>query len=147
MPNAALAHEIARARRQRLENTLAFQTRAAGLPEPAREVRLIPSRRWRYDFVWPRARLIVEVEGGVWTQGRHVRPDGFTGDCEKYNAASILGYNILRYTGGMVENGAAIRDIETYLQQLGGRLDEEAAGRNERTSLGAQSHQPTPLGP
>lgn len=49
-------------------------------------------------MAWPEARLIVEVEGGVWTGGRHTRGKGFLGDVEKYNAMTELGWALLRYT-------------------------------------------------
>jgi len=39
---------------------------------------------------------------GLWSGGRHVRGNGYTKDCEKYNAASILGYIVLRYTADMI---------------------------------------------
>ena len=53
-------------------------------------------RRWRFDFAWPRRRVAVEVEGGVFSRGRHVRPSGFINDCEKYNAAALDGWTVLR---------------------------------------------------
>jgi hypothetical protein len=65
-------------------NDLFWQIRAAGLPYPIREFRFHPERRWRFDYAWPGAWLAVEVEGGVWTRGRHLRGAGFIRDCEKY---------------------------------------------------------------
>jgi very-short-patch-repair endonuclease len=47
--------------------------------------------------------LAVEVEGGMWTRGRHVRGEGYEGDCEKYNAAVLGGWRVLRFTTGMLE--------------------------------------------
>jgi hypothetical protein len=47
------------------ERLLPLCLRAAGLPEPIREYRFAPSRRWRFDFAWPAAMLAVEVEGGA----------------------------------------------------------------------------------
>ena len=40
-----------------------------------REYRFHPDRKWRSDFCWPAedVRLFVEIEGGIWTDGRHVR--------------------------------------------------------------------------
>jgi very-short-patch-repair endonuclease len=99
------------------ERLLLLHLRAAGLPEPIREYRFHPSRRWRFDFAWPAAMLAVEVEGGSWTYGRHVRAKGFEADCEKYNAAVLLGWRLLRFTPAMVEDGTAIYAIEQALTQ------------------------------
>jgi len=71
--------------------------RKLGLPAPEREYRFDPKRRWRFDFAWPSLRIAVEIEGGVWIRGRHVRPVGYLGDLEKYNRAVVLGWRVLRY--------------------------------------------------
>lgn len=67
-----------------------------GIPAPVREHRFHPVRRWRFDFAWPLQKIAVEVEGGVWTRGRHTRPSGFVRDMEKYNTAAALGWRVLR---------------------------------------------------
>ena len=68
-----------------------------GLPKPVVEFLFHSERKWRFDFAWPQSRLAVEVEGGVWIQGRHTRGSGFVKDMEKYNAAAMLGWRILRF--------------------------------------------------
>jgi hypothetical protein len=70
------------------------------IPIPTREFRFAPPRRWRLDYAWflPGGKLAVEIEGGAWTMGRHVRGKGFLGDMEKYNALAIDGWRLLRYT-------------------------------------------------
>jgi very-short-patch-repair endonuclease len=73
------------------EETLALQIRAVKLPEPVREHRFHAVRRWRFDFAYPDQKLAIEVEGGVWSVGRHTRGAGFTKDCEKYNTALMDG--------------------------------------------------------
>ena len=60
--------------------------------------RFHPTRRWRLDYAWPDRYAALEVEGGIWTQGRHTRPRGFLKDLEKYNAATALGWSIIRCT-------------------------------------------------
>ena len=64
-----------------------------------REYRFHPTRRWRFDFViLPIDKQIaIEVEGGVWSSGRHTRGKGYIGDMEKYNEAALRGWKVLRY--------------------------------------------------
>lgn len=98
-----------------LEETIAWQMKAAKLPEPEREFRFHPKRRWRCDFAWPSKRVALEVEGGHWSGGRHVRGSGFESDCEKYNALAILGWAVLRVTGKMINDGSALKAVECAL--------------------------------
>jgi very-short-patch-repair endonuclease len=57
-----------------------------------------PTRKWRFDYAIPEHKIALEVEGGVWTRGRHTRPEGFLGDIEKYNEAALLGWRVFRVT-------------------------------------------------
>lgn len=66
------------------------------LPEP--EYKFHPTRKWRFDYAWPNHKVALEIEGGVWTRGRHTRGSGFIGDMEKYNNAAMLGWRIIRIT-------------------------------------------------
>jgi very-short-patch-repair endonuclease len=99
-----------------LEETFALHIRAESLPTPVREYVFAKPRGWRFDFAWPTQRLAVEIEGGVWTQGRHTRGAGFVADMEKYNAATLLGWRVLRFHGDAVQSGAAIRAIIPIIQ-------------------------------
>lgn len=60
------------------------------------EYKFHPTRKWRFDYAIPSCKIAIEVEGGVWTRGRHTRPKGFIGDMEKYNEACALGWRVLR---------------------------------------------------
>lgn len=62
------------------------------------EYRFHPTRKWRFDYAIPAIKLAVEVEGGVWTGGRHTSSKGFLGDMEKYNEAALLGWCLIRVT-------------------------------------------------
>ncbi len=66
--------------------------------ECVREYRFYKPRQWRFDYAMPKYKIALEVEGGVWTQGRHVRPQGFLGDMNKYNTATLLGWRVFRCT-------------------------------------------------
>lgn len=87
---------------------------------PEREYRFHPKRRWRFDFAWPDEKLAVEVEGGQWVIGRHQQPEGFEKDMEKYNAAVLAGWRVLRFTGKMVQDGTAVAIIKEALGEKAG---------------------------
>lgn len=92
-----------------IEDAFALQCRAMKLPEPAREHRFHPERKWRFDFAWLERKVAFECEGAIYTNGRHTRGSGFEKDCEKYNAAMILGWRVFKVTRSMVEKGIAIQ--------------------------------------
>lgn len=105
-----------------LEETLLFYLRINDMPPPMTEYRFHPRRRWRFDMAWPDEMLAVEIEGGVWSGGRHTTGAGFSADCEKYNEASLLGWRIIRVTGDHIENGAAIDWIRRALREQGAEV-------------------------
>ncbi len=96
---------------------LLSQIVVAGLPEPEAEFAFTTLRLWRFDFAWPERKIAVEIEGGTWSGGRHVRGKGFENDCTKYNSAAILGWTVLRVTTAMVRDGRALKTIEEALKQ------------------------------
>lgn len=98
------------------ERSMSTQIRYVGLPEPESEHRFAAPRRWRFDFAWPSRKLAVEVEGGTFSCGRHTRGTGYEADLEKYNAAALLGWTVLRFTTRMVDDGSAISVIEKAMQ-------------------------------
>ena len=91
-----------------LEEKLLLQIRLAGLPEPEREWRFHPTRRFRFDLAWVNEKLAVECEGGTWIQGRHQRGAGFEEDCHKYGEAVLHGWRVLRFTRSMIDSGLAL---------------------------------------
>ena len=93
------------------EIALAGQLDARGIGYE-RELMLIPKRRFRFDFLLAQFALVIEVEGGTWSGGRHTTGAGFRSDCFKYNSALELGYRVLRYTTDMVTRGEAIAQVE-----------------------------------
>jgi hypothetical protein len=100
-------------------DTFAAVVEAAGLPAPVREHRFAPPRRWRFDYCWPSLRLALEIEGGTWTGGRHVRGRGYERDCEKYNRAALLGWAVLRVTAAMLKDGRALALLESAFADNG----------------------------
>jgi len=76
-----------------------------GIWPPECEFRFHPRRKWRFDYSWSDVMIALEVEGGIWTQGRHTRGAGFLADMEKYNAAVLLGWRVLRTTPDKLADG------------------------------------------
>jgi hypothetical protein len=71
---------------------------SARIAQPVPEWAFHDERKWKFDYAWIGAKVALEVEGGVWTGGRHTRGKGFLADVEKYNAAALLGWRVLRCT-------------------------------------------------
>ena len=96
------------------------QCQLAGLPKPETEYMFArPERRWRFDYAWPSLLISAEVDGAVYTQGRHVRGKGFENDMEKLNEALIRGWRVLRFSTGMVNDGRALTVLERALKAGG----------------------------
>lgn len=97
------------------QQALVLQSQVYGLATPVLEHRFAPPRRWRFDLAFVAQKLAVEIDGGVWTQGRHTRGTGYVKDCEKFAHAAILGWRVMRVVPQQVKNGQAIRWIEAAL--------------------------------
>lgn len=121
---AAYYQQVVKAdKNKRYENQLFEQIKSFGLKEPVREFKFHQTRKWRFDFAYPEIRLAVEVEGGIWSGGRHTRGAGFEGDCEKYNEAAVDGWRVVRLTPKMVADLRGVNCIKRILGN-GQRLQE-----------------------
>jgi hypothetical protein len=104
---------------------LLFQCQALGLPAPAREFTFHATRRWRFDWAWPAACVALEQEGVVYATtpgdhrlgGRHTSAVGFAYDLEKYRAAFVLGWAVLRVLPTHIFDGSAVLAIEARLKR------------------------------
>jgi hypothetical protein len=87
-----------------------------GMARPVQEHRFDGVRRWRFDYAWPVQKVALEVEGGVWTGGRHTRGAGFVADMEKYNAATVQGWRVLRCTPDTLCAAATLANLRMLLK-------------------------------
>ena len=57
-------------------------------------------RKWRFDFAFDPegAKVALEVQGGIFTQGRHTRGAALLKEMEKLNTAASLGWRVLYST-------------------------------------------------
>jgi very-short-patch-repair endonuclease len=108
-----------------LEQVLAADLDRLGIAYE-REVRIVPDRKWRADFKLVDApTVLIEVDGGIHSGGRHVRGKGYEGDAEKYARAAREGYIVLRFTSKQVQGRMLAEDpkseseaVETIVEAL-----------------------------
>ena len=57
-----------------------------------------PTRKWRFDYARPDLKIAIEIDGGVFTGGRHSGGIGQVKDWEKLNEAAVMGWCVLHTT-------------------------------------------------
>ena len=68
--------------------------------EVVKELQFHPERKWRFDYAFPSRKIAIEIDGAIWTLGRHNRPRGYLNDMEKLNTAASMGWLVLRFSTG-----------------------------------------------
>lgn len=149
--------------RSPLEGMFLLAVRAHRVPQPVEEYRFATEqvggsgrglrsrlaaaglRDWRFDFAWPSVKVAVECEGGIWNRGRHTRARGYTGDCQKYNAAAALGWTVIRVTSPMLARDphSVCKTIRQILKGRGYRDQSERVGvegENDGNAAGSSAH-------
>lgn len=102
-------------KKSRYEELFLLQYKKTCLPPLKREAYFHPERNWRVDFLIEDHKIIIEIEGGIWMKGSHVRMHGYQDDCNKYNAAQVLGYKVFRFTSDDILEDRAVPFIWNYL--------------------------------
>lgn len=82
------------------------------------EFKFAEHRRWKADFLILGTRILIEVEGGTWSGGRHTRGKGYENDCEKYSWAAANGWTVLRFTTGQVNSGDAVKVVLEAIKNI-----------------------------
>jgi len=100
----ASAVQLAETRRRMLNDTTKLIWNA--------EYAFCEGRKWRFDFACPDIATAIEIDGGVWSGGRHGRGAGMLADMEKLNTAQLFGWIVLRYSPKQFAAGDWIPDIE-----------------------------------
>jgi len=88
-----------------------FLNAILGLPQPVREHRFHPVRRWRFDFAWLPQKLAVEIHGGAWVSGGHNRAGHQASDNEKSNTAQTMGWKVLVFNTVQMKDLANVRKV------------------------------------
>lgn len=79
---------------------------AYGIPHPEPEFRFHATRRWKLDFAWVPQKVALEIQGGIFTQGRHTRGASLLKEYEKLNTAAAMGWRFLFSTPGQLRDGS-----------------------------------------
>lgn len=97
-----------------------------------REFIFAPPRRWRSDWRVVGTTILIEYEGGLFMEsgGAHKAVGNILRDIEKYNAAAIAGWTVIRISPKFIPNGQALKWVEEALITIG------PAARNETLTHG-----------
>jgi very-short-patch-repair endonuclease len=96
--------------------------RAHGLPEPSVNAVVLGDP---VDFLWPAAKLIVEVDGWEFHKTQAV----FEADRAKDARRNVAGYRVLRYTARRIDRDAPAVAAEISSLLSGGNVPAAASGR------------------
>lgn len=94
-----------------------------------KEYRFHPERKWRFDYAIPDLKIAIEIDGGVWINGRHNRASGYIKDMQKFNIAASLGWLILKFTP---EEMFKITTLDIISQTIRNRENERNLERHSR---------------
>ena len=100
-----------------IEAELVLLLQRAGLGGYQRNYRFAVKKRYELDFAWTMQRVAIEVQGGLHSNGAHVRPAGYTRDCKKMRLAQLMDWKIFYCTAGDIRDNSIIEDVETALEQ------------------------------
>lgn len=104
-------------------------------------------RGWRFDVAWPRLRVAVEIEGGIFGKNGQARPcilckqipkgahgsvSGILRDIEKYNAGVMLGWRIYRVPTNAITH-ETVRTIGELLHSVRRSTSYGRVGSRPRT--------------
>jgi hypothetical protein len=115
--------ELHRARRvarsTQLQAAVCMHLRALRFPVPVAEFRFHHTRLWRLDLAWPSVKVGMEIDGGLYTSGKHARGAGIEADHEKRNAATAAGWALLYAGPKAVHSGTYLDDLRATLSSRG----------------------------
>ena len=69
-------------------------------------------RKWRSDIAFPSVKVAIEIDGGLWTYGRHNRASSVLADMEKGNAYVSRGWLVWHTPWEWIERGKKDRSAE-----------------------------------
>lgn len=112
---------LKQAQNKKWEDLFAFHLTTHGLGARFEREMVIAElgRKWRWDFCDLKNKVCIEVQGGIWAQGKtgHSSGAGINKDHEKYNFAQAMGYKVFQITSDTIRDMSAIEFIQKYYQE------------------------------
>ena len=79
------------------------------------EHRFAHARRFRFDFANPSWLLAIEIQGGIWTGGRHSRGGkAQLAEMQKMNLAAIFRWHVMYFSPQQINSGIAIAQVRYF---------------------------------
>ena len=99
-----------------IEELMALHLAELGVPY-CRQYVYVPGRNFRADFALPSLRLLVEVQGGIYSRRAHGSITGVLADLKRGNEAAIAGWHVLRVTPDEVSDGRALALVRRFIER------------------------------
>lgn len=75
------------------------------------------SKRYRADFAHLQAKVIVEIQGGVFNRGRHVQGSGYARDARKFNLAQFSDWQVFLLVTDTATDDKILRQIAEHIRK------------------------------
>lgn len=121
MPKSSKIFRPKALKKTRLEDQFAKQLCEYGFRgQYRRDTQYLDGRKFRADFLFPKLKLVVEIDGGEWmgNRGGHTSGKGYTDDRVKDHLSFLEGYTVFRFAGGQVKSGYAIEKFQEMVKVL-----------------------------
>ena len=90
---------------------------SGGIGKGSRErIKAIGLSDWRFDVFIPEYGIAIEFEGSIFQRGGHSTGLGILRDINKYRAATVNGYKVLRYTHTHHKYADILSDLARIIQ-------------------------------
>lgn len=102
-----------------MDDRLRLYLEAHDFPEGVAEYRFHPTRKWRFDYAWPKLLVALEMQGVSYgskrTPTRHQRGEQMEKDYEKALTAMTMGWRVVFLTWSQLGRQQYIDDLKMVL--------------------------------
>ena len=105
-----------RAQREKFTGSFEKLWKQCGGPVLATEHRYHKTRMWRFDYAHLDTNVAIELDGGLFTGGGHVRPQHVQDTCDKKNEAILAGWVVFTLGTGIITEDR-VRAIVEFVKQ------------------------------